>query len=199
MIKNTHNSLMNYAEAYKQANDVYRQAEAHIKANYKEGSELYRSALKTAYETRNNAITPMKDMCKDAVKQDFAKVREAVQKAVTVAPTPELLIILPMVKEGRLNETELQLFVDKCKGNYMDSKLLADAMGEHFTTVENILNDLEALEAPINKFFDSYGNEIDAGEEYMNRLMQNGAWIEKVDSLTDDFVNKYGLQEGGEE
>ena len=199
MIKNTHKALMDYAEAYKQANDVYKQAVAHIKANYKEGSELYRSAMKTANETRNNAVTPMKDMCRDVVKQDFAKVREAVQKAVTVAPTSELLAILPMVQAGKLNEAELQMFVDRYKGNYMDSKLLADAMGEHFTTVESILNDLEALEAPVNKFFDNYGNETDAGEEYMSRLMQKGTWIEEVDALTDDFVTTYGLQEGGEE
>ena len=59
MIKNTHTSVTDYAEAYRQAKLVHNQAVTYIKSNYKEGSELYKSAMKTASDTLHDAVLPM--------------------------------------------------------------------------------------------------------------------------------------------
>lgn len=198
MIKNTHKAIKDYAEAYKQANAVHNQAVTYIKANYKEGSEVYKSAMKTATDTLNNAITPMKDMCVQKVRSDFEDVRKAITNAVTVAPSAELLGILPMIKEGKMNNTELQMFIDKFRGNYMDAKLLSDAMGEQFMTVESIMEDLDRLEARVNKYFNDYAGEPMERISYNSAMMLNGSPIEAVDSLTDDFLTAYAEQKEGE-
>ena len=198
MIKNTHKAITDYAEAYRQAKDVHKQAFKYIKDNYKEGSEMFKSAKKTADDTLLKAVTPMKDICMDSFKQDFEQVRKQIQQIVTVAPSSELLGILPMIQAGKLNEAELQMFTDKFKGNYMDAKLLADATGQEFTTVENIMEEIDNLEEGVQKYFDTFTGESLAYASNNNANLLHGGCIEAVDNLTDEFIKAYAVQEGGE-
>lgn len=209
MIKNTLKAVNDYAEAYRQAKQVYKQAIKHIKANYKEGSELYKSAMKTAEKTLNEAIKPIKNTCVKQVQEDFEEVRKAIRKAVTEPPTADIMTMLPMIREGKLNETEIQMVMEQHKGNYMDIKLLSDAQGKHFTTVEGVMEDLDALEDVLTKYFENYcagsdqelnipirntdGKTYTEGG-YMARLLQHGDWINRIDTLTDDFVSLYSVQ-----
>lgn len=195
MIKNTHQAVKDYAEALKQAQTVHRQAVAHIKANYVEGSELYKSAMQTAKTTLTNATTQMKDLCVQKVKKDFEDVRTAVRKAVAVTPSAELLGILPLIKDGKMKEAELQMFLESFKGNYMDMKLLKDAMNEPFTTVENVVEELNRLEASVTEYFDTYAGESMESISYRNAMMLNGSQIDAVDSLTDSFLSLYAGKE----
>ena len=194
MIKNTHKAVTDYATAYKQANTVYKQAVAEIKANYKEGSPMFKSAMKTAKDILNTALIPMKDTYKGIVKKDLDDVRKAINQAVAVPPSAELLGILPMIREGKLNEAELQVFIDKYKGNYMNSKMLYDAMGKHFTTIEELTERIDRLEAGLNGYFDSFAGEEMDSISYGNALVLNGSIIDSVDSLTDEFVSAYAVQ-----
>lgn len=195
MIKNTHQAVKDYAEALKQAQTVHKQAVAHIKANYVEGSELYNSAMQTAKTTLTNATTPMKDLCVQKVKKDFEDVRTAVRKAVAVTPSAELLGILPLIRDGKMKEAEIQMFLESFKGNYMDMKLLKDAMNEPFTTVENVVEELNQLEATVTEYFDTYSGESMDRISYRNAMMLNGSQIEAVDSLTDSFLSLYAGKE----
>lgn len=192
MIKNTHKAVMDYAEAMKQATDVHRQAVNHIEANYKKGSDLYNSAMKTASETFRNALKPFKDQFEGIVKDDFENARKAIQKAVTVPPTVGVVNLLPVIQSGQLGETEKKMILDEYKGNYMDSKLLHQAMGLPFTTIENMMEDLTALEAPLKDYFS------DKSSEYMTALMQKGDWINRVADLTEDFITTYSIQDADE-
>lgn len=195
MIKNTHKAIKDYAEAYKQANTVHSQAVAYIKANYKEGNELYKSAMKTATDTLNDAITPMKDICSSKVKEEFEAVRKAVREVVTAPPTEKVTAILPMIKEGKLNDTELQMLLGGDKLNYMDTKRIYDVLGKQFRTVESIMEDIDRVEASMQEYFTTYKGESMDKISYNNAHMLNGSYIEDLDSLTDDFINTYSSQE----
>lgn len=194
MIKNTHNAVKDYAEAYRQADQIYKQAVKHIKANYKEGTELYNSAMKTAKNTLNEAIKPIKNTCVKQIETDFEEVRKAIRKGVATPPSAEVLAILPMIKEGKLNETELQMFLGEGHRNYMDCKMLHDAMGKPFTTVEDLMERIDELEASVKDYFNSYSGEEMDRISYKNALVLNGSIIDSVDSLTDEFVSAYAVQ-----
>ena len=194
MIKNTHRVVKDYAEAYRQAKQVYKQAIKHIKANYKEGSELYKSAMKTAEKTLNEAIKPIKNTCMRQVQEDFEEVRKAIRKAVTTPPSADVLTLLPMIREGKLTDSELQMLLTNAKGNYMDQKFLHDAMGKQFTTVEELMEGIDRLEARLNGYFDSYAGEEMDRISYSNALMLNGSMIDSIDTLTDEFVSAYSDQ-----
>lgn len=194
MIKNVHKAVKEYAEAYKQANKVFQQVSGHIKANYKEGSDLYKSAMKTAKNTLNEAVTPIKDSCVKQVQKDFDEARKAIGKAVVSSPSAEVLAILPMIREGKLDEAELQIVLGNVKGNYMDMKLIHDAMGKPFTTVKELMERINTLEAGVMKYFNSYTGEGMDRISYSDALVLNGSMIDSVDSLTDEFVSAYAVQ-----
>lgn len=198
MIKNTHKVVTDYAEAYGQAHSVYNQAVKHIRTNYKEGGELYTSAMKTAQDTLTTALKPMQDTFKETVKNDFDEVRKAIRKAVAVSPSADVIGILPLIREGKLNSTEIQIILEAHKGNYMDSKMIHDAMGEHFTTVESVMGDLDSIEQKLNTYFKTYAGETLDRMSYNNALILNGSIIGELDTLTDDFLNTYGVQVKGE-
>lgn len=195
MIKNTRKAITDYTEAYTQAKDVHVQAVKYIKANYKDGSEVYKSATKSAKETFKKALTPMKDICKEKVQKDFNEVRKAISKAVAVLPSDKVLGILPMIESGKMTETEIQMFLEEFKGNYMDVKLLNEAMGKHFKTVESIMDELEMIENATNEYIDTFAGENLASMSDNNVMLLKGSYIEDLDSLTDDFINMYSSQE----
>ena len=194
MIKNVHKAVTDYAEAYKQANQLYKQAVKHIKDNYKEGTELYNSAMKTAKNTLNEAIKPIKNTCVKQVQADFEEVRKAIRKAVTTPPSADILTLLPMIREGKLTDSELQMILANAHGNYMDQKFLHDAMGKQFTTVEDLMERIDSLEAGVMEYFNSYTGAGMDSISYKNALILNGSVIDTVDTLTDDFVSAYSVQ-----
>ena len=194
MIKKTRKAVADYAEAYKQANQVYKQVIQHIKANYKEGSDLYKQAMKTAENTLNEGVAGIKKDCEKQVDADFEEVRKAIRKAVATAPSTEVLAILPMIREGKLNETELQMFLGEGHRNYMDCKMLYDAMGKPFTTVEELMERVDTLEAGVKEYFRTYTGEGMDRISYRNALVLNGSMIDSIDSLTDEFVSAYSVQ-----
>ncbi len=198
MIKNTHTSVTDYAEAYRQAKLVHNQAIENIKSNYKEGSELYKSAMKTATDTLNDAVLPMKDLYSSKVKEEFEAVRKAVREVVTAPPTEKVTAILPMIKEGKLNDTELQMLLGDDKLNYMDTKRIYDALGKQFRTVESIIEDIDIVEASMQEYFTTYKGESMDKTSYNNAHMLNGSQIEVLDSVTSEFITKYS-NEAGEE
>lgn len=198
MIKNTHTSVTDYAEAYRQAKLVHNQAIENIKNNYKEGSELYKNAMKTATDTLNDAVLPMKDLYSSKVKEEFEAVRKAVREVVTAPPTEKVTAILPMIKEGKLNDTELQMLLGDDKLNYMDTKRIYDALGRQFRTVESIMEDIDRVEASMQEYFTTYKGESMDKISYNNAHMLNGSQIEVLDSVTSEFIAKYSNEEGKE-
>ena len=194
MIKNTHKAMTDYMESYRQAKNVYEQAVKHIKDNYKEGSNLYTTAMKTAQETFQTALRPIKDMSKDIVKKDFEEVRKALKDAVLVPPSADVLAFIPLIREGKMSENECQILLDNRKGNYMDSKLLHDAMGEHFETMESVMSSIDSVEALVNECFNTFSGQDYFNTSYHNAMVMNGLIFEELDALTDDFVNAYGVQ-----
>lgn len=195
MIKNTHKAITDYAEAIRQANEVHKQAVNYIEANYVKDSALYNSAMKTASDTFRDAIQPLKDNFKKTIEQDFEDARKAIQKAVSVPPSDSVLSMIPLIRSGKMTETELKLI----SGNfgYMDTKLLYDAMGKErdFTTVESVLEELDSLEEMTKGFFSTYAGEGMDSITYKNALMLNGSMIKSVDDLTDGFVSAYTVQD----
>lgn len=191
MIKNVHKAVTDYAEAYRQADQVYKQAVKHIKDNYKEGTELYNSAMKTAKNTLNEAIKPIKNTCVKQVQADFEEVRKAIRKAVTTPVSADIQTLLPMIREGKLTDTELQMILGDTHRNYMDQKFLHDAMGKQFTTVEELMGRIDGLEAGLKGYFESFAGEGMDRISYSNALILNGSMINSVDTLTDEFVSAY--------
>lgn len=211
MIKNTLKAVNDYAEGYKQALAVYNQAVSYVKTNYKNSSDLYKSAIKTARNALETAVIPIMETTKGSMKKDFQEARQAIREAVSVSPSADIMLLTSMIKEGKLNETEVQMIMEQHKGNYMDMKLLCDAHGDHFKNAEGIMEDLDELEKALTRYFDNYyagsDQELDipirntdyasyAEGGYMARLLQHGDWINRIDSLTDDFVQTYTVQEG---
>lgn len=209
MIKNTLKAVNDYADGYRQALSVYKQAVSYMKNNYKDNSDLYKSALKTARSTLETAVVPIKESTKESMMKDFQDVRQAIKKAVSVPPSADIMVLTSLIREGKLNDTEIRMIMDQHKGNYMDMKLLSDAHGDHFATVEGITEQLDELETVLTRYFDNYyagtDPELDVSRRnvgfstyaeggYIARLLQQGDWINRIDSLTDDFVSLYSVQ-----
>lgn len=197
MIKNTHKAVTDYVEAMRQASDVHKQAVSYIKANYKEDSDLYNSAMKTASDTFTSALEPLKDTYRKTISKDFEEARKAIQKVVATPPSESVLAMLPVIRSGKMTDTELQLITDHL--GYMDTKLLYDAMGKPFKTVENILEELDSLEAETKHFINTYAGEPMERITYRNALTLNGSVIKSVDDLTDEFINAYSVQTSNKE
>ena len=195
MIENTHKAITDYAEAYKGALAIKKQALDYIETNYKEGSEVYKNSVKKAEEVMNESLKPMKDMCIKKAIADLDDARKAITKAVTVEPSPEVIGFLPIVKEGKMSERELQMFVEKFKGNYMNDKILSDAMGKYFKTVEGVMDDVDKLEKDVRKYFDTYGGEGTLNISYHNALMMKGSSVEAVQATVNEFLSKYSGKE----
>ena len=180
----------------KQAKSVYNQAVKRIEGNYIKGSSVYKDAMKTAKETFDEAVMDIKKVYVKMVKEDFEETRTAIKNIVVTAPSKELLEVLPIIKEGNLTETELQMFTEKFVGSYMDEKLLADATGEQFKTIENMVYDLNTFESEVNDFFDNYtGRTIETGLGYKNATMLNGSPVELMNKTVDEFLTRYAGQE----
>ena len=195
-MKNTNRAIKEYSEAVKQAKSVYNQAVKHIEGNYIKGSSIYKDAMKTAKETFDEAVMDIKKVYVKMVKEDFEETRTAIKNIVVTAPSKELLEVLPIIKEGNLTETELQMFTEKFVGSYMDEKLLADATGEQFKTIENMVYDLNTFESEVNDFFDNYtGRTIETGLGYKNATMMNGSPVELMNKTVDEFLTRYAGQE----
>ena len=105
--------------------------------------------------------------------------------------------MLPVIRSGKLTDTELQLITDHL--GYMDSKLLYDAMGKDFKTVESVLEELDSLEAETKHFINTYEGEPMERITYRNALTLNGSVIKSVDDLTDEFINAYSVQTSNKE
>lgn len=194
-MKNTNRAIKEYSEAVKQAKSVYNQAVKHIEGNYIKGSSIYKDAMKTAKDTFDEAVMDIKKVYVKMVKEDFEETRTAIKNIVVTAPSKELLEVLPIIKEGNLTETELQMFTEKFVGSYMDEKLLADATGEQFKTIENMVYDLNTLESEVNDFFDNYtGRTIETGLGYKNATMMNGSPVELMNKTVDEFLTRYAGQ-----
>lgn len=195
-MKNTNRAIKEYSEAVKQAKSVYNQAVKRIEGNYIKGSSVYKDAMKTAKETFDEAVMDIKKVYVKMVKEDFEETRTAIKNIVVTAPSKELLEVLPIIKEGNLTETELQMFTEKFVGSYMDEKLLADATGEQFKTIENMVYDLNTFESEVNDFFDNYtGRTIETGLGYKNATMMNGSPVELMNKTVDEFLTRYAGQE----
>ena len=195
-MKNTNRAIKEYSEAVKQAKSVYNQAVKRIEGNYIKGSSIYKDAMKTAKDTFDEAVMDIKKVYVKMVKEDFEETRTAIKNIVVTAPSKELLEVLPIIKEGNLTETELQMFTEKFVGSYMDEKLLADATGEQFKTIENMVYDLNTFESEVNDFFDNYtGRTIETGLGYKNATMLNGSPVELMNKTVDEFLTRYAGQE----
>lgn len=195
-MKNTNRAIKEYSEAVKQAKSVYNQAVKHIEGNYIKGSSIYKDAMKTAKDTFDEAVMDIKKVYVKMVKEDFEETRTAIKNIVVTAPSKELLEVLPIIKEGNLTETEFQMFTEKFVGSYMDEKLLADATGEQFKTIENMVYDLNTLESEVNDFFDNYtGRTIETGLGYKNATMMNGSPVELMNKTVDEFLTRYAGDE----
>lgn len=195
-MKNTNRAIKEYSEAVKQAKSVYNQAVKHIEGNYIKGSSIYKDAMKTAKETFENTVREMKSVFVKQVEKDFEETRTSIKNVVINPPSEELLEVLPIIKEGYLTETELQMFTEKFVGSYMDEKLLADAKGEQFKTIENMVYDLNTLESEVKDFFDNYtGRTIETGLGYKNATMMNGSPVELMNKTVDEFLTRYAGQE----
>lgn len=190
-LKNTMNSIEVYAESYKKAKSVYDQAADYINGKYKENSEWYVNQMEQAKTTLYDTITPLRDLCTDNVKKEFNKVREELAKIVTTQPTQNLQTIIKMIKDEKLTKVETDMIIDKYKHNYMDDKLIHDAIDIPFTTVEKVIEDLDQLEKDINHFFLTYKGEELTVISYSNALILNGAYVKNVGTTADDFINKY--------
>lgn len=194
-MKNTNRAIKEYSEAVKQAESIYNQAVKHIEGNYIKGSSVYKDAMKTAKETFDEAVMDIKKVYVKMVKEDFEETRTSIKNVVVTAPSEELLGLLPMIKNGMMTETEIQMFSDKFKGNYMDEKLLADAKGEQFKTIEWMMDDLNTLESKVNDFFDNYKGDDLAKISIQTATMMNGSPVELMNKTVDEFLTRYAGQE----
>lgn len=193
-MKNTNRAIKEYSEAVKQAKSVYNQAVKHIEGNYIKGSSIYKDAMKTAKDTFENTVREMKSVFVKQVEKDFEETRTSIKNVVVTAPSEELLGLLPMIKNGMMTETEIQMFSDKFVGNYMDEKLLADAKGEQFKTIEWMMDDLNNLESKVNDFFDNYKGDDLAKISIHTATMMNGSPVELMNKTVDEFLTRYAGQ-----
>lgn len=200
MFRDMLNEIMNYSNSYEQAHDVYNQAVAHIKKNYVKGSELYEGAMKTAKDTMNKALVPMKDMYRESIRTQFSDVKAKIQKAVAVAPSKEVVDILPLIRAGKMNDSELRMIMNTYGNNYMNSKMIADALGKtnEFRTVRDVMDKVDDLEARLERYIDTYAGSNKAEAPYNIILMQYSDLYDEADDVVNSFLTAYGTQEGGE-
>lgn len=187
MIKNTLKAVNEYAEARKQALEVFKQAESYITSNYIEGSAAFETAMRTARTAMNSAVDVVLTENKQTVMKDFEEARKAIQEVVATAPSQDAMNMISVINSGKLNQSEIQMILNQFKGNYIDSKMLHDAAGIYFENVEDLLAELDLIEKNIKDYFD--GN----GTGYKAELIKHGDWINHVDERTDDFINTYGV------
>lgn len=191
MLENTFKAITDYAEAYKQANEVYYQTTTYIKGNYKPNTELYNQSMETAETVLNNYVNPFKSTCVETVKNDIEHARKSIKEIVNKPLDADSLFKLSMIKEGRLNDTEKEIILENASDNYMFSKLLCAELNKPFDTAENVLENLNDLESRLDGYFATYKGEKNANISYDNALMLNGSLVENVGKMTDDFLNKY--------
>lgn len=186
MIKNVMQAVTGYAQAKEQAKSTYDQAVDYIKQNYIEGSAMYNEVMKTIRSTYDQAVKPLEDNYYNAVNTDFAGVKKSIREIVTKPPTNEVLNLVNVIKSGTVNDEEKQMILEHYKSNYMDSKILHNAFGEHFVTVEDLMQSIEDLEEEVVKYPHYYKEG-----HFTARVLENDSWIQKVDKLTDEFIEAY--------
>ena len=99
MIKNVYKAMIDYKTGKEQARKVYKQATDHIKANYVEGSELYRFSMDTAKDVFRKESQPLEGKYKEVIKADFEAVKKAIREAVTTPPTAGVMNLLGLIEK----------------------------------------------------------------------------------------------------
>lgn len=187
--------IMNeYGQAFEQINGTYKQAESYINANYVKGSSIYESTLSSALDTRRQALTPLMDKSKGAIKESLTKARNKVQKAILTQPTPEMMSMIELVKTGKFNDTEKAMMMESVKGNYIASKLMAEATGTQFSTpVESILDALDNIEQITSQHWSYEG--VPSNSYNSRMLMHESGYLNQVDGEINEFLSAYGSAE----
>ena len=197
MIKRTHDAIMKYSAVVADAGTAYKAAMKNIKSTYKETSPEYAKGIKSAKDTLKTAIKPAMDEYRKMVEDDFVSAKAAIYSKVSATPSADLLPVLELIRSGKLSEMEIAAIINAHSGNYLDSKMIADAAGTTFETADHVLECLDLLKTQIDNFFNSYNEKNVSDMQYVVRLMQNGTWIADIDQLTDNFVNLYSDSEVG--
>lgn len=199
MIKDVKQAIKDYCKAREHATTTYNQAVKYVNDNYIKDSEVYKDTMKTVQVAFDEAVRPLKGDYSAKVAKAFEEVKQAVQGVVAVPPTTEVLNMIEAIKSGTINDTEKEMILNQFGTNYMNSKLLHNAFGEHFTTVEDVVQRITDLEDMVVK----YPHYLEDGEsEYYVRLLENDyddSWILNVDRMAEEFIQSYTVQEGGEQ
>lgn len=192
MIKNIMQAVTDYRQTKEQAIGTYKQAVKYITGNYVEGSVLYEEAMKTAKDVYRNAMEPLKTDFLGRVVAEFDNTRKAIREAVAKPPTTEVVNFMEVIKSGKVNDLEKQMILEQHNSNYMDSKLLHHAFGEHFTTVEAMMRRIDDLEKHLLRY-PNYDYETD---DYYVKLIENDSldkdsWILTVGNASEEFIDTY--------
>lgn len=183
-MKKVFESVQNYKNARLEAIEKYNTAMKWVDQNYIKNSERYNERVNTLKAERDAAITAFKKVGLETAQQEFEKIKEQVQKVVSITPTEDIERILSRV--GKMTELEKNLVLEQHKGSYMDSKILHEAMGKPFTTIDDVMENLVYVEAEVNNYFRNY-----VADSYRCKDIEHGALFDTVDEMVSSFVGKY--------
>ena len=190
---NIHNTLTNYAEAYKSAVAIKKEAEKiagekYIGITYAE--EM--GKIKDAFQA---TIEPLRTESMESIRIAIADARKDIQNVVSKPMDTDLAHTIDVVRKlPNVTLTEKESVFERCAGNYIATRLCIDALkleGEHLPPkVDEILKSLDLLEPAINTFFNSSAFD-NMNASYMTLLVLNGSYTNSIISEVTVFVDTY--------
>jgi hypothetical protein len=196
MLENVKKDIEAYYKGLKQANEMYREVVSAIKKTYLPSSSIYDESLTEANKVLVETKTALRDEYIAKTAEAFKAARTAIKKAVVVEPSEGALKVLPLIEEGKLKQTEIDMIIETYKGNYMDMRYIHKAMHKHFLSVEYLIDRLNYAEKLTDHFYKTCkGASSIANMSYRDVLTLNTNTIEEIVALVNEFLDQYGKAE----
>lgn len=179
MLNNLLKTVQTYAEEHKAIEEAYNQDKLQIAANYK--GDLSKDQLAKATSRYMQSLQALKERTRNEIDSDVKATKSAIKAVIAKPLTSEQLNIIQtskLMNEGnKLTRIEKQEIMNKCKDNYLATRILVDLFGMEYS--------------PINLHADGLISRIDDAVKLINDSVINAkGFTSDRSSFTSAFVLK---------
>lgn len=196
MIKELNNLVKDYSESVKMAKKVYLQTKKYLEDTYNVNSSMYKKLMNEALNVYSEAKTELKKKAEKNLQSQFSNIRKEVSNRVLAPQSKELLDLLPMLKEGKIQGKTLDMILEKYGNTYMNDLAIHDAINKPFKNSESLSEHIDQLENSVNRFIDTYEGQDITAMSYQNAVLLNGAPFGYLEQEFNEFVTHYSTEGG---
>lgn len=196
MIKDLNNLVKDYSESVKMAKKVYLQTKKYLEDTYNVNSSMYKKLMNEALNVYNEAKTELKKNAEEKLQSQFSNIRKEVSDRVLAPQSKELLDLLPMLKDGKIQGKTIDMILEKYGSTYMNDLAIHDAISKPFKNSESLSEHIDQLENSVNRFIDTYEGQDITAMSYQNAVLLNGAPFGYLEQEFNEFVTHYSTEGG---